>query len=104
MPYDPSLLADALYIAAGPDPYALIKQGVAAAAKLSGTSKPREQKEVPDSVDVFGWCTWDAFCESDHHIFLYFIFFCFFIFSSYGFPGFISSLLVYYFLEEKNLE
>lgn len=28
---------------------------------LAGTSKPRSEKQVPGSADVFGWCTWDAF-------------------------------------------
>ncbi|PSC71477.1 raffinose synthase [Micractinium conductrix] len=51
----------ALLVAAGRDPYALVDAAVAAAARLSGTSKPRSDKEVPASADVFGWCTWDAF-------------------------------------------
>lgn len=38
--------------------------GVAAAARLSGTSLPRVQKQLPASLDVFGWCTWDAFYSS----------------------------------------
>jgi hypothetical protein len=28
---------------------------------LSGTSKPLHEKELPASLDLFGWCTWDAF-------------------------------------------
>jgi hypothetical protein len=46
---------------AGADPYELINQGVAAAARLSGTSKALADKELPPSLDLFGWCTWDAF-------------------------------------------
>jgi hypothetical protein len=46
---------------AGSDPYELINQGVAAAAQLSGTSKALADKELPPSLDLFGWCTWDAF-------------------------------------------
>lgn len=53
--------SSALYITAGLDPYAVISQGVAAAAALSGPAKPRASKAVPPSLDVFGWCTWDAF-------------------------------------------
>ena len=34
---------------------------MAAAAKLSGTSKARQDKALPEVVDVFGWCTWDAY-------------------------------------------
>ncbi|KAL4457682.1 hypothetical protein ABPG75_012547 [Micractinium tetrahymenae] len=51
----------ALLVAAGNDPFELVDRAVAAAARLSGTSKPRSEKEVPGSADVFGWCTWDAF-------------------------------------------
>lgn len=47
-------------MAAGSDPYELVRAGVAAAAALSGAARPREQKEVPPSADVFGWCTWDG--------------------------------------------
>jgi raffinose synthase len=35
--------------------------GVSAAAQLSGGALPRTQKVTPPSLDVFGWCTWDAF-------------------------------------------
>jgi hypothetical protein len=50
--------AGALYLAAGRDVYEVVERGVAAAARLSGTAKPRGQKAVPPSVDLFGWCTW----------------------------------------------
>ncbi|KAL0042463.1 hypothetical protein WJX79_000575 [Trebouxia sp. C0005] len=51
----------ALYVAAGNDPYALLDAAVAKAAALSGGAKPLSQKQIPKSLDVFGWCTWDAF-------------------------------------------
>lgn len=51
----------ALYIAAGSDPFALVDFAVEAAAKISGTAKPRRDKQLPATLDVFGWCTWDAF-------------------------------------------
>ena len=51
----------ALYVAAGPDPFQLIESAVSAAAALSGGSKPLSEKELPPTLDVFGWCTWDAF-------------------------------------------
>jgi Raffinose synthase or seed imbibition protein Sip1 len=51
----------ALYVAAGTEPFDLLRRGVAAAAALSGAGKPRSDKTVPPSVDCFGWCTWDAF-------------------------------------------
>ncbi|KAL4534616.1 hypothetical protein Ndes2526A_g05500 [Nannochloris sp. 'desiccata'] len=53
--------SSALYIAAGIDPYELIARGVAAAASLSGTAKPRTSKSVPPIADKFLWCTWDAY-------------------------------------------
>ncbi|KAG1666519.1 hypothetical protein FOA52_014416 [Chlamydomonas sp. UWO 241] len=53
--------ASALYVAAGSDPYALVERGVADAARLSGGARPLSQKVLPPSLDVFGWCTWDAF-------------------------------------------
>lgn len=34
---------------------------MAAAAAMSGSARPRCQKELPPSLDTFGWCTWDAF-------------------------------------------
>jgi len=51
----------ALYVAAGTDPYALVERGVAEAARLSGSSAPLPRKQLPASLDLFGWCTWDAF-------------------------------------------
>ena len=51
----------ALYIAAGLDPYQLVESAVAGAAALSGSSKPLREKQLPPTLDVFGWCTWDAF-------------------------------------------
>ncbi len=51
----------ALYMAAGSDPYALVESAVAGAAALSGGSKPLREKQLPPTLDVFGWCTWDAF-------------------------------------------
>jgi raffinose synthase len=37
---------------------------VAAAAALSGGAAPLSAKQLPPSLDVFGWCTWDAFYSS----------------------------------------
>eukprot|EP00891_Asterochloris_glomerata_P005278 jgi/Astpho2/5278/e_gw1.00074.14.1_t len=51
----------ALYVAAGVNPYQLVDAAVATAAALSGGSKPRALKEQPATLDLFGWCTWDAF-------------------------------------------
>jgi raffinose synthase len=35
--------------------------GVTLAAQHSGGAKPRIEKHLPPSLEVFGWCTWDAF-------------------------------------------
>ncbi|MEW5300241.1 MAG: hypothetical protein WDW36_003183 [Sanguina aurantia] len=50
-----------LYVAASWDPYELVDRGVIAAAALSGGARPRLEKTIPASLDLFGWCTWDAF-------------------------------------------
>ena len=44
--------------------YDLIARGVAFAASLAGTARPRSQKTTPPIVDRFLWCTWDAFYSS----------------------------------------
>ena len=53
-----------LLVAVGTDPYALVDAAIVKAAKLSGTAKPLAQKELPASLDHFGWCSWDAFYSS----------------------------------------
>ncbi|EIE27114.1 raffinose synthase [Coccomyxa subellipsoidea C-169] len=53
--------ANALYLAADSDPFALVERAVAAAAAMSGGAKPLREKQLPGLLDVFGWCTWDAF-------------------------------------------
>ena len=51
----------AAYIARGTDPYQLAEQGArAVAARLPGC-RLRTDKPLPDFIDRFGWCTWDAF-------------------------------------------
>src|SRR5215471_4690447 len=57
----------ALYVAAGSDPYALVKAAAAAVMARLGTGKLRAQKPVPDIADWFGWCTWDAFYQTVSH-------------------------------------
>eukprot|EP00892_Ulva_mutabilis_P009614 jgi/Ulvmu1/7024/UM033_0083.1 len=48
-------------VSSGREIYSLIENAVTKAARLSGQAKPRTQKKVPDCVNGFGWCTWDAF-------------------------------------------
>ncbi|MEW5305191.1 MAG: hypothetical protein WDW36_007751 [Sanguina aurantia] len=51
-----------LLLAASWDPFELVDRGVtAAAAVLSGGARPRMEKQLPETLDLFGWCTWDAF-------------------------------------------
>uniref|UniRef100_A0A061S594 galactinol--sucrose galactosyltransferase n=1 Tax=Tetraselmis sp. GSL018 TaxID=582737 RepID=A0A061S594_9CHLO len=53
--------AACLLVAASWDPFELVQHSVASAAALSGGGKPLSAKQLPPSLDVFGWCTWDAF-------------------------------------------
>lgn len=49
-----------LLVAAGTDPFHLVDAAVAAAAALSGGAAPRAAKQLPASLDGFGWCV--MFC------------------------------------------
>ena len=52
----------ALYVAVGDDPFALIKQGFRQVADGTGnTFQTLDRKQIPSTVEDFGWCTWDAF-------------------------------------------
>ena len=53
--------ARALYVAAGSDPFELLRRGFAEVAARTGTFRVLSQKQLPASVGQFGWCTWDAF-------------------------------------------
>eukprot|EP00890_Picochlorum_soloecismus_P006142 jgi/Picsp_1/6529/NSC_03872-R1_raffinose synthase len=53
-----------LLIAVDPDPYKLVDMAVPKAAAYSGGAKPLDQKVIPQSLDLFGWCSWDAFYSS----------------------------------------
>lgn len=48
-------------VAVGRDPYALAAAAAAAVAKRLGTVSLRADKPLPEFVQRFGWCTWDAF-------------------------------------------
>jgi raffinose synthase len=56
--------SDAVLVGAGDDPFQLVNDAVIAAASLSGGAPALQEKRIPASVDVFGWCTWDAFYHS----------------------------------------
>ena len=51
----------ALYVALGDDPFSMMHECSSEVALRLGTGKLRRDKPLPDFVDQFGWCTWDAF-------------------------------------------
>lgn len=53
-----------MFVAAGECPYTLISESSASVAKFFSTGGLRREKAVPDFVDLFGWCTWDAFYKN----------------------------------------
>ncbi len=53
----------ALYLAVGSDPHALVRDGLRSVAERMQWGRLRGEKAVPDFVDYFGWCTWDAFYQ-----------------------------------------
>ncbi|XP_051148816.1 probable galactinol--sucrose galactosyltransferase 2 isoform X2 [Andrographis paniculata] len=50
-----------VYVHAGTNPFEVINQAVKAVEKHLQTFQHREKKKIPDFLDWFGWCTWDAF-------------------------------------------
>ena len=53
----------ALYVAEGSDPFAMVRAGASSVAERLQWGRLRRDKEIPDFVDYFGWCTWDAFYQ-----------------------------------------
>ena len=51
----------ALYARIGYDPMALLSESAAEVSKWIDKGRLRRDKSVPEFVDLFGWCTWDAF-------------------------------------------
>lgn len=61
---DPAVVAsemNAVYIAAGQNPYHLCEQGARNIAAITGSCRVRVDKDIPPFIDLFGWCTWNAF-------------------------------------------
>lgn len=50
----------------GNDPYKLLSDAFKAIADRTQTFKVRCDKVLPPTVDMFGWCTWDAFYTDVH--------------------------------------
>lgn len=57
----------ALYVATGSDPFLLARAGAKSVAERLGWGRLRRDKTLPDFVDLFGWCTWDAFYQEVSH-------------------------------------
>ncbi|OVA19713.1 Cyclic nucleotide-binding domain [Macleaya cordata] len=50
-----------VFVAAGSDPFDVITNAVKAVERHLQTFSHREKKKMPDMLNWFGWCTWDAF-------------------------------------------
>lgn len=51
----------ALFVSVGDDPYAMVVKAARAVQRQVGAGRLRAEKAVPEFVEAFGWCTWDAF-------------------------------------------
>lgn len=61
--HTPAAPALSCFVAVGGDVYGLIPRAAAAVSMRLGTGNLRRDKVLPDFVDHFGWCTWDAFYQ-----------------------------------------
>ncbi|KAJ9568372.1 hypothetical protein OSB04_004338, partial [Centaurea solstitialis] len=61
-----SAFESCVYVHVGTDPYETVKDAVRAVRNHLGTFNLLEDKTVPNAVDTFGWCTWDAFYLKVH--------------------------------------
>ncbi|OAY51330.1 probable galactinol--sucrose galactosyltransferase 1 [Manihot esculenta] len=50
-----------VFVAAGADPFDVITNAVKTVERHLQTFSHRERKKMPDLLNWFGWCTWDAF-------------------------------------------
>jgi raffinose synthase len=50
-----------MVMACAKSPYEAIRRAMAETRTMLGTFELLEDKKLPETVDVFGWCTWDAF-------------------------------------------
>ncbi|GAV74785.1 Raffinose_syn domain-containing protein [Cephalotus follicularis] len=50
-----------VFVTAGPDPFDVITNAVKTVEKHLQSFSHRERKKMPDILNWFGWCTWDAF-------------------------------------------
>ncbi|KAL3614921.1 hypothetical protein CASFOL_040582 [Castilleja foliolosa] len=47
----------------GENPFELIGESMKILQEYTGTFSVREEKKMPRMLDLFGWCTWDAFYQ-----------------------------------------
>ncbi|KAL3747744.1 hypothetical protein ACJRO7_016536 [Eucalyptus globulus] len=52
-----------VFIHSGTDPFATIFEAIRAVKLHLKTFRQRHEKKLPEIVDYFGWCTWDAFYQ-----------------------------------------
>ncbi|XP_031479166.1 probable galactinol--sucrose galactosyltransferase 2 [Nymphaea colorata] len=52
---------EAVFVNSGDHPFELMKESIQMLAKHKGTFSHIESKKIPAHLDLFGWCTWDAF-------------------------------------------
>ncbi|XP_073012266.1 probable galactinol--sucrose galactosyltransferase 1 [Typha latifolia] len=50
-----------VFVSAGSDPFEVITDAVKTVERHLQTFSHREKKKMPDMLNWFGWCTWDAF-------------------------------------------
>ncbi|KAI5559799.1 hypothetical protein BDE02_16G002100 [Populus trichocarpa] len=64
---DPAIVTSesirAVFVNYGNHPFDLMKESMKILEEQTGTFSVRETKQMPGILDVFGWCTWDAFYQ-----------------------------------------
>ncbi|XP_077237942.1 raffinose synthase family protein isoform X2 [Tasmannia lanceolata] len=58
-----SSFTHSLFINTGSDPFSTITDSISAVKSHLKTFRQRHEKKLPNIVDYFGWCTWDAFYQ-----------------------------------------
>lgn len=56
-----------LFVAVGDDPYRLVAGAATAIVARLQRGRLRRDKEAPPAIDLFGWCTWNAFYHAVSH-------------------------------------
>ncbi|MCL7050630.1 hypothetical protein MKW94_026869, partial [Papaver nudicaule] len=58
-----SSFTSSLFISTGSDPFDTITNAIRTVKLHLNTFRQRHEKKLPQIVDYFGWCTWDAFYQ-----------------------------------------